>query len=71
MLDPKWGDRLLTTTVLEPGHQAAADEIRQHLAGFAERGFISRHATPRHAKPSLFEFVERLPKTSIGKLKTI
>ena len=66
MLDPKWGDRPLTTTVLEPGHEAAADEIRQHLAGFAERGFISRHAVP-----SLFEFVERLPKTSIGKLQTI
>jgi acyl-CoA synthetase (AMP-forming)/AMP-acid ligase II len=69
VLNPKWGERPLTTIVLEPGHEVAADEIRHHRVGFAERGFISGHAVP-----SLVEFVERLPKTSVGnvgKLKSI
>lgn len=61
--DPKWGERPLAFIVVRPGKEVTAEEIIAHLSGFAERGLI-----PRYAVPNRVEFVEQLPKTSVGKL---
>ncbi|HTQ72130.1 MAG TPA: fatty acid--CoA ligase [Acidocella sp.] len=61
--DPKWGETPLAIVVAKPGQAVTADEIRVHLASFADRGIISRYAVPGRV-----EFVEQLPKTSVGKL---
>jgi acyl-CoA synthetase (AMP-forming)/AMP-acid ligase II len=59
--DEKWGERPLAAVVLREGAAATADELREFLA-------------PKFAKwwvPDRFEFVDEIPKTSVGKfLKT-
>jgi fatty-acyl-CoA synthase len=55
--DPKWDERPLAVVVLRAGASASADELRDFLA-------------PNFAKwwlPERFEFVEEIPKTSVGK----
>jgi fatty-acyl-CoA synthase len=55
--DPKWDERPLAAIVLKAGASASADELRDFLA-------------PNFAKwwlPDRFEFVEEIPKTSVGK----
>jgi fatty-acyl-CoA synthase len=57
--DEKWMERPLAVVVLKEGETATADELREHLA-------------PRFAKwwlPERFEFVDEIPKTSVGKFK--
>ena len=57
--DPKWDERPLAAIVLKEGASASADELRDFLA-------------PNFAKwwlPERFEFVEEIPKTSVGKFK--
>ena len=57
--DPKWDERPLAAVVLKPGASASADELREFLA-------------PNFAKwwlPERFEFVEEIPKTSVGKFR--
>jgi fatty-acyl-CoA synthase len=57
--DEKWMERPLAAVVLKDGQTATADELREHLA-------------PKFAKwwlPDRFEFVEEIPKTSVGKFK--
>jgi len=61
--DPKWSERPMAIVVLKPGHSATADEIKTHLRGFTARGLISPYAIPEQVN-----FVEQLPKTSVGKL---
>jgi fatty-acyl-CoA synthase len=56
--DASWGERPLACVVLRPGATASAEELRGSLAG-------------RFAKwqlPDRIEFVDELPKTSVGKL---
>jgi fatty-acyl-CoA synthase len=56
---PKWDERPLAAVVLKPGATAAADELREFLA-------------PQFAKwwlPDRIEFVEEIPKTSVGKFR--
>lgn len=61
--DAKWGERPLAVIVAKPGQALTAEEIVAHLTTFATQGVISRYAVP-----SRVEFVEQIPKTSVGKL---
>jgi acyl-CoA synthetase (AMP-forming)/AMP-acid ligase II len=57
--DEKWAERPLAAVVLKDGETVSADELKEHLA-------------PKFAKwwlPDRFEFVEEIPKTSVGKFK--
>jgi fatty-acyl-CoA synthase len=57
--DVKWDERPLAAIVLKPGAAASADDLRDFLA-------------PNFAKwwlPERFEFVDEIPKTSVGKFK--
>jgi fatty-acyl-CoA synthase len=57
--DDKWSERPLGCVVLKQGATATADELREFLA-------------PQFAKwwlPERFEFVEEIPKTSVGKFR--
>jgi fatty-acyl-CoA synthase len=61
--DPRWGERPLAIIVLKQGSLPEAEEIREHVRGFAERGVISRWAVP-----TTVQFVTTLDKTSVGKI---
>ena len=57
--DVKWTERPLAAVVLKPGVATTADELREFLA-------------PNFAKwwlPDRFEFVDEIPKTSVGKFR--
>jgi fatty-acyl-CoA synthase len=57
--DEKWAERPLAAIVLKEGATVTVDELREHLA-------------PKFAKwwlPDRFEFVNEIPKTSVGKFK--
>jgi fatty-acyl-CoA synthase len=57
--DAKWAERPLAAVVLKAGASASADDLREFLA-------------PNFAKwwlPERFEFVDEIPKTSVGKFK--
>ncbi len=59
--DEKWGERPLAAVALGEGASATADELREFLA-------------PQFAKwwlPDRFEFVDEIPKTSVGKFRKI
>jgi len=59
--DAKWAERPLGVVVLKEGKTATADELRDFLA-------------PQFAKwwlPDRFEFVDEIPKTSVGKFRKI
>jgi len=62
--DAKWGERPLALVVLKPGQEAvSADDIRQHMQAFVDRGVISKFGIPQTIR-----FVPSLEKTSVGKL---
>jgi fatty-acyl-CoA synthase len=57
--DEKWAERPLAAIVLKEGASATPEELNEHLA-------------PRFAKwwlPDRYEFVDEIPKTSVGKFK--
>jgi fatty-acyl-CoA synthase len=57
--DPRWSERPLAAVVLKENATATADELRRFLA-------------PSFAKfwlPDRFEFVQEIPKTSVGKFR--
>ena len=59
--DDRWGERPLAAVVLREGASATADELREFLA-------------PSFAKwclPDRIEFVDEIPKTSVGKFRKI
>ncbi|HUJ92226.1 MAG TPA: long-chain fatty acid--CoA ligase, partial [Gaiellaceae bacterium] len=59
--DAKWAERPLGVVVLREGKSATGDELREFLA-------------PQFAKwwlPDRFEFVDEIPKTSVGKFRKI
>jgi fatty-acyl-CoA synthase len=59
--DEKWDERPLAAVVFKPGQTATAEDLREFLA-------------PQFAKwwlPDRFEFVEEIPKTSVGKFRKI
>ncbi len=57
--DPKWDERPLAAVVLKPDESVTAEELREFIA-------------PNFAKwwlPDRFEFVDEIPKTSVGKFR--
>lgn len=63
--DEQWGERPVALVVPRPEQRATLDAaaLRQHLLGFVERGLLSKYGVPQR-----IDFVEALPKTSVGKL---
>jgi fatty-acyl-CoA synthase len=55
--DERWGERPLACVVLIAGTSLTADEVRSHLAGRVAKWWIPEH----------IEFIEEVPKTSVGK----
>ncbi len=60
--DPKWSERPLVVIVLKPDQHATQAEIKTHLREYSGRGLISPYAVPERV-----EFVDEIPKTSVGK----
>jgi fatty-acyl-CoA synthase len=62
--DEKWGERPLMIITLKPQYRGriTAEAIRGFLQNFAEAGKL-----PRYAVPDRYEFVDEIPKTSVGK----
>ena len=59
--DEKWAERPLAAVVVREGKTVTADELRAFLE-------------PQFAKwwlPERFEFIEEIPKTSVGKFRKI
>jgi fatty-acyl-CoA synthase len=63
--DEKWGERPLMVVALKPDYKGkvTAGELQQFMKGFADQGRL-----PKFAVPERFEFVDAIPKTSVGKL---
>jgi fatty-acyl-CoA synthase len=57
--DERWGERPLAVVVLREGREAAADELRDHLAKDYAKWQI----------PERFEFIDEIPRTATGKFK--
>ncbi|KMQ75793.1 fatty acid--CoA ligase [Marinobacter subterrani] len=61
--DEKWGERPHALVTLKPGEQADVEDIQRHLEQFVASGEINKWAIPEH-----IDFVEDIPKTSVGKI---
>jgi fatty-acyl-CoA synthase len=63
--DEKWGERPLALVVPAPGaaERISVGAMQGHLQRFADEGVIASWAVPER-----YEFVEELPKTSVGKI---
>jgi fatty-acyl-CoA synthase len=57
--DPDFGQRLAAMVVLKPGGTATEDELQNYV-----RGQLARYKIPRE-----IAFVDRLPRTSTGKIQ--
>lgn len=60
-----WGERPMMIVHLKPEYvgSVGAEDLKSYLQGAAEKGDI-----PRYGVPDAFEFVDDIPKTSVGKL---
>ena len=56
---PKWDERPLAAVVLKEGQSATEDEIKQFLVDKVAKWWI----------PDAIEFIDEVPKTSVGKFK--
>lgn len=61
--DEKWGERPHALVVLKPGQEADAAVIQKHLQQFVDSGEINKWAIPEY-----IDFVDDIPKTSVGKI---
>jgi acyl-CoA synthetase (AMP-forming)/AMP-acid ligase II len=63
--DDRWGERPLALVVKDPTSANAPDDtiIKAHLKVFVDEGVISRYAIPEKIL-----FIDKLPKTSVGKI---
>ncbi|TGN40130.1 fatty acid--CoA ligase [Marinobacter confluentis] len=61
--DEKWGERPHALVVLKPGEQATLEDLQDHLKQFVESGEINKWAIP-----GKIDFVDDIPKTSVGKI---
>jgi fatty-acyl-CoA synthase len=59
--DDKWGERPLAAVVLREGQTATAAELRDFLAPSFAKWWL----------PDRFEFVDEIPKTSVGKFRKV
>lgn len=61
--DEKWGERPVALVTLKPGQNASQKDIQAHLQNFVDSGEINKWAIPQQ-----INFVEEIPKTSVGKI---
>jgi fatty-acyl-CoA synthase len=63
--DEKWGERPFALAVKDSDHVSGCEEIdiKAHLQTFVARGVISKYGIPEK-----IQFVDRLAKTSVGKI---
>ncbi|QTA87614.1 fatty acid--CoA ligase [Desulfonema magnum] len=63
--DEKWGERPMMLVMLKPEFRGkvSADDFKQYMKKAAEQGRL-----PRYGVPDRYEFVQEIPKTSVGKL---
>lgn len=63
--DEKWGERPLMVITLKPEYndKLSAEDFKRFMKKFADEGKL-----PKYGVPDRYEFVERIPKTSVGKL---
>ncbi|WP_286220449.1 fatty acid--CoA ligase [Marinobacter apostichopi] len=61
--DEKWGERPHALVTLKPGETATLEDIQSHLRQFVDSGEINKWAIPAQ-----IDFVEDIPKTSVGKI---
>lgn len=61
--DEKWGERPYALITLKPGEEATLEDIQSHLQKHVDSGEINKWAIP-----SQIDFVEDIPKTSVGKI---
>jgi fatty-acyl-CoA synthase len=63
--DTKWVERPMMLVVLRPEFrdQVTASDLKTHMKRAAEDGRL-----PKYGVPDRYEFVEEIPKTSVGKL---
>ncbi|SFM37938.1 fatty acid--CoA ligase [Marinobacter zhejiangensis] len=61
--DDKWGERPHALVTLRPGAEASKADLQSHLMAFVEAGDINKWAIPEN-----IDFVDDIPKTSVGKL---
>jgi fatty-acyl-CoA synthase len=66
--DDKWGERPLMVVTLKPEYKdkVSAEDFMQFMKKFADEGKL-----PKYGVPDRYEFVEQIPKTSVGKLDKI
>jgi fatty-acyl-CoA synthase len=66
--DPRWGERPLALLVLKPGAEAdsTAKEVVHFVKGYADKGFVSKHALLLRTK-----VVGAIDKTSVGKINKV
>jgi fatty-acyl-CoA synthase len=61
--DEKWGERPHALIMLKPGQNATQKDIQAHLQRYVDKGEINKWAIPRQ-----MDFVDDIPKTSVGKI---
>jgi fatty-acyl-CoA synthase len=63
--DEKWGERPLMIVTLKPDYKGkvTAEDFKNFMQKFAEEGKLPGYGVPDH-----YEFVDEIPKTSVGKL---
>jgi fatty-acyl-CoA synthase len=61
--DDRWGERPLALVVKSGGDALTDVAVTAHLKQFADRGVISKYGIPEK-----IQFVDSLPKTSVGKI---
>ena len=66
--DAKWGERPMIAVVLKPEFKDTVtnDELKSFMMKFVDEGRI-----PKYGVPDQFEFVDEIPKTSVGKINKI
>ena len=63
--DEKWGERPLMIVTLKSGfkEKVSAEDLKQFMKKWAEEGKL-----PSYGVPDRYEFIDQIPKTSVGKL---
>jgi fatty-acyl-CoA synthase len=63
--DQRWGERPLALVVLKPDadESVTPQQLREHVARYAEKGLISKYAVP-----DTIQLVDAIPRTSVGKV---
>jgi fatty-acyl-CoA synthase len=66
--DAKWGERPLVVLVLKADFKGkiTAEDIKQYMKKMADEGKI-----PKYGIPERYEFVDALPRTSVGKINKV